>query len=100
MRKSAKSLLSAAAALPLAVGMTATAAQAGKYDPVEKPKSAIIKVKCNPCAAKKGKCSPRGSSKCAAKKCNPCAAKKGKCSPRGSNPCAAKKGKCSPRGSE
>lgn len=90
MRKSAKSLLSAAAVLPLAVGMTATAAQAGKFDSVEKPKSAIIKVKCNPCAAKKAKCNP-----CAAKKakCNPCAAKK-------CNPCAAKKAKCSPRGSE
>ncbi len=95
MRKSAKTLLSAAAALPLAVGITAGTAQAGKYDLAGKPSSAIIKIKCNPCGAKKAACNPCAAKKCnpcAAKKCNPCAAKKcNPCAAKKCNPCAAKK---------
>lgn len=75
MRKSAKKLLSAAAALPIAVGVAAvTPAYAG----------------CNPC---KGATKAKACNPCAAKKaCNPCAAKKA-CNP--CNPCAAKKA-CNP----
>ena len=76
MRKSAKSLLSAAAALPIAVGVAAVTPPA--YAACNPCKGAAKTKACNPCAAKKA--------------CNPCAAKKA-CKP--CNPCAAKKA-CKP----
>ena len=72
MRKSSRALLSAAAALPIAVAaVVATPVRAG-CNPC---KGAVKQTACNPCAAKK-----------AASPCNPCAAKKAKC-----NPCKPKK---------
>ena len=82
MRVKSRDLLSAAAALPIAVGVAAITPPA--YAACNPCKGATKAAACNPCAAKKAACNP----------CNPCAAKKAACSP--CNPCAAKKAACSP----
>ena len=80
-------LLRSAAALPIALGLSAGVVAVAS---ICGPRTA--RAACNPCAATKAACNPCAAAKAACAACNPCAAAKEACA--ACNPCAAAKAAC------